>query len=101
MDKILDEMRKCEHKRKSQNVKEKMEKAQRAGILTSQERRMENKSSDGEHVVTIGGSLGRHGACGWCSSICRELEPMHGHFGSIEGGIEVQRTIKRADMRAL
>ena len=100
MDKILDEMRKCEHKTKKPK-RQGEEKAQRAGILTSQERRMAIKSSDGEHVVTIGGSLGRHGACGWCSSICRELEPMHGHFGSIEGGIEVQRTIKRADMRAL
>ena len=53
---MLDDMRKWEQKPKSQNVKEKMEMAQKAGILTSQERRMDNKSSDGEHVVTIDGS---------------------------------------------
>ena len=56
VDKMLDDVRKWEQKPRSQNVKEKMEMAQRAGILTSQERRMENKSSDGEHVVTIDGS---------------------------------------------
>ena len=30
-----------------------------------------------------------------------ELEPMREHFGHIEAGIEVQRTINRADMTAL
>ena len=44
--------------------------AQRAGILTLQERRMDNKSSDGEHVVTIDGSLGMALVDGqWCSWI--------------------------------
>ena len=49
-------MRKLEQETQSQNVKEKMEMAQRAGILTSQKRRMESELFEGEHVVTIDGS---------------------------------------------
>ena len=47
---------------------------------------------------------GLHVACGW--SVVQldhdeELGPMHGMYGTLEAGLEVQRTIKRAELMAL
>ena len=56
------------------------------------------------HHIAIDSSLkgmcGRHGACGSVVQLDHdgEFEPMHGYFGAIEAGIEMQRTIHRAEL---
>ena len=60
--------------------------------------RMEKVTGRGERVP------GRRGACRW--SVVQlhhdeELEPMHGYYGAIAMGIEVQKTIKRASVTSL
>ena len=43
------------------------------------------------------------GACGWAvvqSDYDEEVWPLHGMYGSMEAGHEVQRTIKRAELTA-
>ena len=58
------------------------------------------------HVATHGsllGLAGQSGACGW--SVVQldhdeELEPLHGMCGSMVAELEVQRTIKRAELTA-
>ena len=59
-----------------------------------------------DHVATDGSLLGVSGkwcACGW--SVVQldhdeELGPMHGMYGTLEAGLEVQRTVKRAELTA-
>ena len=58
------------------------------------------------HVATDGtlqGSAGKWRACGW--SVVQldhdeELGPLHGMHGSMKAELEVQRTIKRAELTA-
>ena len=58
------------------------------------------------HVVTDGSLLGvsgRWSACGW--SVVQldhdeEMAPMRGMYGTLEAELEVQRTIKRAELTA-
>ena len=57
------------------------------------------------HVATDGSlrTAGKWGACGW--SVMQldddeELWPLHGTYGSTEAELEVQRTIKRAELTA-
>ena len=54
------------------------------------------------HVATDGSLLGMAGkwrACGW-SVVQLENEPLHGMYGSMDAELEVQRTIKRAELTA-
>ena len=82
VDKSLDEMRKLEQKTKSQNVKEKMEMAQRAGILTLKKGGWKISHLTANTWLRL--MAHRHGACGW--SVVQldhygEREPMHGYVG--------------------
>ena len=58
------------------------------------------------HVATDGSLLGTAGkwiACGWSvvqQDYDEELWPLHGMYGSMEAEIDVQRTIKRAELTA-
>ena len=58
------------------------------------------------HVATDGsllGKTGKRGACGWAVvqlDYDQEMEPLHGMYGSVETELEVQRTIKRAELTA-
>ena len=58
------------------------------------------------HVTTDGslpGTAGKCGACGWAVvqlDHAEEMEPLHGMCGSMEAGLEVQHTIKRAELTA-
>ena len=58
------------------------------------------------HVATDGsllGSAGKWRACGWAVVQLdhdEEMEPLHGMYGSMEAALEVQRTIKRAELTA-
>ena len=58
------------------------------------------------HVATDGsllGPAGKWGACGWSVVYLdcdEEMGPLHGMFGSMEAELEVQRTIKRAELTA-
>ena len=49
------------------------------------------------------GAAGKWGTCGW--SVVQldhdeELGPMHDMYGTLEAGLEVHRTVKRAEMTA-
>ena len=56
------------------------------------------------HVATDGHLLGRivkWRACGWAVvqlAYDEEMEPLHRMYGSVEAEVEVQRTIKRAEL---
>ena len=58
------------------------------------------------HVATDGSLLGKTGkwrACGWAVvqlDYDEEIGPLYGMYGSMEAELEVQRTIKRADLTA-
>ena len=58
------------------------------------------------HVATDGslpGSAGKWGACGWAVVQLdhdEEMVPLRGMYGSMEAELEVQRTIKRAELTA-
>ena len=58
------------------------------------------------HVATDGSLLGVAGKWGACGlSVVQldydeELGPLHGMYGSMEADLEVQRTIKRAELMA-
>ena len=58
------------------------------------------------HVATDGcllGTAGKWGACGWSAvhlDYDEDLGPLHGMYGSTEADLEVQRTIKRAELTA-
>ena len=58
------------------------------------------------HVATDGSPLGmkgKWGACGWSEvqlDYDEELGPLHGMYGSVEAELEVQRTIKTAELTA-
>ena len=58
------------------------------------------------HVVTDGSLLGAAGkwrACGWAVvqlDYDEELGPLYGMYGSMNAELEVQRTIKRAELTA-
>ena len=42
-------------------------------------------------------------ACGWAAvqlDYDEEMEPLHGMYGSMEAELEIQRTIKRAELTA-
>ena len=58
------------------------------------------------HVATDGSVLGTAGkwrACGWSVvqlDYVEELGPLHGMYGSMEAELEIQRTIKRAELTA-
>ena len=58
------------------------------------------------HAATDGslsGKIGKWGACGWAVvqlDYDEEMGPLHGMHGSVEAGLEVQRTIKRAELEA-
>ena len=48
-------------------------------------------------------TAGKWGACGWSVvqlDYDEELGPLHGMYGSLEAEVEVQRTIKRAELTA-
>ena len=57
------------------------------------------------HVATDGSQLGKDGkwgACGWAVvqlDYDEEMGPLHGMYGSMEVEFEVQRTIKRAELK--
>ena len=57
-------------------------------------------------MVTDGsllGETGKWGACGWAVvqlDYDEEMGPLHGMFGSMEAELEVQRSIKRAELTA-
>ena len=59
------------------------------------------------HVATDGsllGTAGKRGACGWSVvqlDFDEELGPLHGMYGSMDAELEIQRTIKRAELTAL
>ena len=46
------------------------------------------------------GKIGKWGACGWAVVQLEEMEPLHGMYGSAETELEVQLTIKRAELTA-
>ena len=49
------------------------------------------------------GVAGKWSACGWSVAQLdhdEELGPMHGMYGTLDAGLEVQRTIKRAELMA-
>ena len=58
------------------------------------------------HVATDGYLLGRTvkwRACGWAVVQLvydENMGPLHGMYGSVEAEVEVQRTIKRAELTA-
>ena len=58
------------------------------------------------HVATDGsllGTAGKWGACGWSVAQLdydEEVGPLHGMYASMEAVLEVQRTIKRAELTA-
>ena len=54
------------------------------------------------HVATDGtllGKAGKWGACGW-AVMQLDYGPLHGMYGSMEAELEVQRTIKSAELTA-
>ena len=59
-----------------------------------------------DNVATDGSLLGNSGkwwACGWAVvqlDFDEEMEPLHGMYGSMEAELDVQRTIKRAELTA-
>ena len=58
------------------------------------------------HVATDGpllGRAGKWGACGWAVvqlDYDEEMGPLYGMYGSMEAKLEIQRTIKRAELTA-
>ena len=58
------------------------------------------------HVATdccLLGKIGMWRACGWAVvqlDYDEEIGPLHGMYGSVEAELEVQRTIKRAEVTA-
>ena len=49
------------------------------------------------------GKIGKRSACDWAVvqlDYDEEMEPLHGMYGSVETQLEVQRTIKRAELTA-
>ena len=78
---------------------------EKVGVCEAQELGMPAEGFKG-HVATDGsllGAVGKWRACGW--SVVQldhdeEVGPLHGMYGSMEAELEVQRTIKRAELTA-
>ena len=53
---------------------------------------------------SLQGKAGKWGACGWAVvqlDYNEEMGPLYGMYGSMEAELEIQRTIKRAELTAL